>query len=140
MLPKSVHEQDFPIWSKILILKHRSQFSFMSWYAFDAGKSIGKCGSEGGVTVRDEEHGDGARITLERNSRHAPFAITCGVYGWMFHTRFLGSEPQAQAEFESMKAGLAKILHTIPLKGDPDISAKSELVFQLQQEFVASFP
>jgi len=46
-------------------------------------------GSEGGVIVRDEEHALGARITLETGCGIAPYAITCGIYGWMMHTCFL---------------------------------------------------
>jgi hypothetical protein len=32
--------------------------------------------SEGGFVLADEEHADGARITLECNAPVAPFAIT----------------------------------------------------------------
>ena len=38
-------------------------------------------GSEGGVIVRDETYEALARITLEKETLHAPFVITCGVYG-----------------------------------------------------------
>ena len=42
--------------------------------------------SEGGVILRELEHPDGARIALERGGAVSPFAITCGIYGWMVHT------------------------------------------------------
>jgi hypothetical protein len=48
-------------------------------------------GSEGGTIVLDEEHGLGARITLEKDGAIAPFTITCGIYGWMAHTRFFSN-------------------------------------------------
>jgi len=48
----------------------------MSWYAFDNEKSIGQRGSESGTIIRDEEHGDGARITLEGDGQTAPFWAT----------------------------------------------------------------
>lgn len=48
------------------------------WYSFDEGRSIGLRGTEEGVIIRDDEHPEGARITLERDGR-TPFAITCGI-------------------------------------------------------------
>jgi hypothetical protein len=112
----------------------------MKWYAFDGGKSIGQHGSEDGVIIRDEEHGDGARITLERDSTHAPYAITCGIYGWMFHTRYFGSESEAQSEFQSMRDAIDKIVAAIPMETDPDADAQGKVVAQLISEFVETFP
>jgi hypothetical protein len=40
------------------------------WVPYDRGGSIG---SEEGIILRDEMHRDGARITLERDGRIAPF-------------------------------------------------------------------
>ncbi len=77
------------------------------WQSFDGGASLGQTGSEEGVIIRDEEYSDGARITVERDTRIAPFAITCGVYGLMVHTRFLGSEAEADREVDRMKPALA---------------------------------
>jgi hypothetical protein len=90
----------------------------MGWNAFDDGKSIGTSGSEGGAVQRDEEHDLGARITLEEGGSIAPWSITCGIYGWMFHTRFFGSEAEGNREFEVMKVGLEDVLRIIPLKDD----------------------
>jgi len=59
-----------------------------SWHQFEDGATLGQKGSESGVILRDEEHPQEARITLERDTRTAPFAITCGIYGCMLHTRF----------------------------------------------------
>jgi len=112
----------------------------MSWYAFDNGKSIGLKGSESGSIIRDEEHGEGARITLEQDGQIAPFAITCGIYGWMCHTRFFGTESEAQNEFEGMKAELSKIVGTIPLAADPEVDSKSRTVCESISEFVRRFP
>lgn len=66
------------------------------WNACSDGKTVGQDGSEEGAIVLDEEHTDGARITLERDSKTAPAAITCGVYGWMVHTRFFADESEAR--------------------------------------------
>jgi len=60
--------------------------------------------------VRDEEYSLGARISLERDCRAAPFAITCGIYGWMLHTRFFSSKFEAETQYEAMKSALAVLL------------------------------
>jgi hypothetical protein len=113
----------------------------VSWRPFDGGKSIGQSGSEVGSIIRDDEHSDGARITLERATQNAPFAITCGIYGWMLHTRFLGTEAEAQREFEIMKAELSRIIATIPLRADPlKTDSKSQAVSESLSEFVRRFP
>ena len=112
----------------------------MSWSPFESGTSLGQRGSEDGVILRDEEHEEGSRITLERDGSTAPFAITCGIYGWMFHTRFFGTEAEATTEYELMKAGLAEILSAIPYNNDPEKHAKRDRVVELIQEFVERFP
>mgnify|MGYP001251445502 CR=1 FL=1 len=84
-----------------------------SWEKCDAGRTIGTLGPDDGVIVLDDEHTDGARITLERDSETAPFAITCGVYGWMMHTRFLGDEAEARAEYEAMRVALSDLVRLI---------------------------
>lgn len=84
----------------------------ISWYPFDNGATLGQKGSESGVILCDEEHPQEARITLERDTRNAPFAITCGIYGCMFHTRFFGIESEASSQYEEMKAALSTLLLT----------------------------
>ena len=108
------------------------------WRPFDSKATAGRPGSEGGVIVRDEEHEAGARATLERDCGSAPWAVTCGVYGWFFHTRFLGSE--AEAEFPAMLDGLAAILGIIPRADDPECDAKMGAVGEAISRFVARFP
>ena len=73
------------------------------WKFFDSGKTIGSLGSENGIVIRDEEHSNGARLTLESDGVTAPFSITSGVYGEFFHTTFLSSRDKAENEFEVMK-------------------------------------
>ncbi len=105
------------------------------WYSFEGGKTIGARGSEGGTIVRDEEHGDGARITLERETLHrVPFAITCGIYGWMVHTRFFADEPTAFDAFDSMRRSIGTILTL--LAREPDGDSVSEAI----DEFVEKYP
>jgi hypothetical protein len=83
-----------------------------SWYPFDNGATLSQKGSEEGVIMRDEEHPSEARITLERDARTAPFAITCGIYGCMMHTRFFALESEATAQYDAMKAALSALLRT----------------------------
>ena len=91
------------------IRAHKDTWSVGSWIEFDAGCTVGLVGSEGGTILLDHEHTDGARITLERNARSAPFAITCGVYGWMIHTRFFASDVEARREYDTMKIALSEL-------------------------------
>ncbi len=83
-----------------------------SWYAIDNGATLGQKGSEDGTIFRDEEHPLEARITLERDGRAAPFAITCGIYGCMLHTRFFSLEGEACEQYDRMKEALAVLLAT----------------------------
>lgn len=73
------------------------------WINFDEGKSIGEKGSDGGTIIRDEENIFGARVSLEENGQIAPFSITLGIYGVMFHTQFFSSLSQGQKCFELFK-------------------------------------
>jgi hypothetical protein len=108
------------------------------WYPFDGGQSIGQRGSEGGTILRDEEHLDGSRITLERGG-HTPFSITRGIYGWMVHTRFFADEPEAQSAFEEMKPELVNVLNIIPLADELD-NTKVEAVSDALTDFTERFP
>lgn len=94
------------------------------WYSFKDGGSIGQIGSEGGRILGDEEHSDGARVTLE-HVRKNRFTITCGIYGWMVHTRFFDSETAALIGFDETKVELSKILALIPVSDEAsDVSMR----------------
>jgi hypothetical protein len=110
------------------------------WQPFANGSSIGQEGSEMGIIVRDEWLGGVARITLEREPRVVPFAITCGVYGWMAHTRYFGTEEEAHQAFDAMKPALAKIVRLIPGDGDPDEDEKVAGLAAALKHFTADFP
>lgn len=110
-----------------------------AWYPFDDGNSIGNEGSEKGVILCDEEHSKGARITLERDGS-APFAITCGIYGWMVHTRFLSNLTEAQQAFDEMKAELGNILNLVPLADDQRVDAKTLVVEEAIDRFIGQSP
>ncbi|HEY0977506.1 MAG TPA: hypothetical protein VGE21_08560 [Flavobacteriales bacterium] len=53
--------------------------------------------------MKDEEHEEGARITLEKDGGVAPFSLTLGIYGALVDTRFYGTIENAEAEFASLK-------------------------------------
>ena len=110
-----------------------------SWTPFDEGASLGEDGSEGGVILRDDEYRGDARITLERTGQTA-FAITCGVYGWMVHTRFFSALPEAEREYAAMQPHLAAIADSLPFTTDPDLDAKMDAVSAAIGRFVDEFP
>lgn len=78
---------------------------------------------------------DGVRITLERDG-WTPFAITCGIYGWMVHSCFFGTRREAELEYETMKGELSGILDIIPWEDDPDTENKLGPVSEAIEEFV----
>jgi len=82
----------------------------VTWHSFAEGSTLGERGSEGGRIVLDEEHVDGARITLERDAGIVPWAITCGIYGAMVHTRYFSTRDEADTAYVSMKVGLEEVL------------------------------
>ena len=100
----------------------------------------GAHGSEGGAMMRDDEHDYGARISLERGGAIAPFAITCGIYGWMMHTRFFAAEAQANAAYGAMKADLAAIMAALPLKCEAQEAAKASASMASIAAFVDKYP
>jgi hypothetical protein len=112
----------------------------MTWRPMDNGTTLGGPGSENGAILLDDQHELGARITLERDTDTAPFAITCGVYGWMVHTRYFGDAQTAAAEFQQMKEGLGAILRMIPLENDPEAENRMDAVSAAIGEFIARFP
>jgi hypothetical protein len=109
------------------------------WQSFDEGRTIGESGSEKGVILLDEEHVDGARITLERDG-YTPFAITCGIYGWMAHTRFFANEEEARQTYGEMKHSLESIVQSIPLTNEPDFDARIKATTRMIADFVEHYP
>ena len=111
------------------------------WQPFESGASIGTPGSEGGRIVTDEEYAGAARITLEGGTRiGAPFAITCGVYGWFVHTCYLPGEPEAQCALAAMKSALERIVALCDdaTGGKPEASDRAAL--DAIARFVDRFP
>ena len=109
-----------------------------TWSPFDNGATIGQTGSEQGVIELDEEYASEARITLEHDTRSAPFAITCGIYGSMMHTRFLGSRDEAIAQFASMKDDLSNLLDAADKSEESDFGR--QLLLDGIDRFVEKYP
>jgi len=98
----------------------------------------GGIGSEGGIVRLDQEHSLGARITLEEGGTVAPWSITCGIYGQMFHTRFFASEDDARKQFALMQTAIAHILDlTCMTSADEDVDV---MVSDAIDAFVRDFP
>jgi hypothetical protein len=103
------------------------------WLAFGGGTRTGTKGSEGGTIALDEEHPEGARITLEQAGHTAPWAITCVVYGLMVHACLSADRPTAEAEYEAMKLALHAIVSKL---GEADLAEQGRLA----RNFVDRFP
>jgi hypothetical protein len=95
----------------------------------------------------DESHPDGARITLEVVSRprflrrpQIAYAITCGIYGWLVHTRFFATEAEAVTEFERMKPGLSATLELLTLRAGVDVEQQLPEVTEQLCGFLSTFP
>jgi hypothetical protein len=131
---------DLVLSPRVPTIEAPNAFKSPGWYPFDGGKSKGQPGSEGGTILLDDEHAVGARITLERDAVTAPFSITCGIYDWMFHTRFFSSESEAMDEFVDMKEGISGILAIVPSAADPDGEGKMNAVNDSISQFVERFP
>lgn len=97
-------------------------------------------GTEGGVIILDYVHDLGARITLEKFDDGGGGAITCGIYGWMVHTRFFETEHSARHALEAMKIDIGAILWRIPLENDPDLDNKMRMSADEISAFVDKFP
>lgn len=108
------------------------------WIPFEDGKTIGIKGAEGGTVIADEQHDGGARITLEARCLRAPYAITCTVYGWAYHTRFLADEATAKQSYADMKAGLEAIVALLP-PADGDETPDAERMEQAVEDFVERY-
>ena len=80
-----------------------------------------------------------SRITLESACLRAPFAITCTIYGWAYHTRFLADEATALDAYAEMKAALGDIVALLP-QDDDDIPANADQIEQAVTDFAERFP
>ena len=115
-----------------------TEMAEQDWYPFEEGRTVGTTGSERGVILQDEEYVRGARIALEQ-CQYPPFAITCGVYGWMVHTTFTSSLDEAKETYAAMKKRLEEICQLIPSLDDVDVEEKCDHVVNALEAFVRDF-
>ncbi|KFE70223.1 hypothetical protein [Hyalangium minutum] len=85
-----------------------------AWQPYEGGSTLGMQGSQGGTITWDEAYAEQLRLTLEQDESRSFHAITCGVSGWMVHTRFFGSATEAIAAFEEMRPALVELLSKLP--------------------------
>ena len=111
----------------------------MNWTEYQNGETVGLIGSESGRIAVDQEHSSGARITLEKDAELAPFTITCGIYGWMVHTRFFSSRTEAQEQFEAMKHALGEILAGLP-GSDSELDGEMAEFLESIEAFTETYP
>lgn len=111
----------------------------MTWQPYFMGKTIGTAGLDAGKIIQDEEHLDGARITLEKECKHAPFSISCSVYGWMVHTCFFADQFTATDAYEAMKDDLNEILAQIPRDDAVDVEAQVDQVDLAIEAFIERY-
>lgn len=108
------------------------------WEPFDQGATLGGKGSENGTTLFDEEHVDGARITLEENG-YQPYAITCGIYGMLFVlTTFASTLAEAKEKYERMKYDLSeffRLCYASPLEGDDLLEYELHLIGEFAEKY-----
>lgn len=103
------------------------------WKPYNNGRSIGVKGSEGGEIVRDEEHPQGARITIKKGLDYV--SISCNISGKIDHTRFFKEMKVAESEFDVMQVELDKVINAISSTKPTDIK-----VWEAISGFVTRFP
>lgn len=79
------------------------------WQTFDKGRTLGKKGSERGIIIADMENINGARITVERDADTAPYAITFGIYGLMFHTHYKSTAEEVERYLNWIRSTMHKV-------------------------------
>ncbi len=100
---------------------------------YDDGRSIGRVGLAGGVILRDEEHINGARLTLKHGDSY--ISVSCNIYGCIDHTRFFNAVPDAERDFVVMKSELGEMMDSFAA-GGVDATKRWEAI----SEFVRRFP
>jgi hypothetical protein len=79
------------------------------WDNFENGRTIGTKGAEEGIIIVDLENINGARITVERDGATAPFAITFGIYGLLFHTYFKSLQTEVDDTVNWLKSKINEV-------------------------------
>lgn len=85
------------------------------WYLFSNGETFDQIGSEAGKIIEDIENLNGARITIEKETDIAPYAVTIGVYGLLFHTHYTGTEELAKQFAAETKNRIDKLFEHLSI-------------------------
>ena len=109
------------------------------WQPYDDNQTLGTEGSESGIIQRDEIYGSAARITFEAEGQVAPYAITCGIFGWMVHTHFVAQQEAVERDFEAMKQALSRIVNALQNEGEPRANEEEDAI-ALMSAFVHQYP
>ena len=104
-----------------------------SWIRYKEGRNVGKVGAEGNVTLLDEEHPQGVRMTLKRGDNYV--SVSCNIYGWIDHTRFFVKVHEAIREYRVMKVAAENIVDLAKSSDSNKIK-----VWEAISEFVRRFP
>jgi hypothetical protein len=88
------------------------------WHDFDKKETIGRTGAEGGIIIADLENIHGARITVERDSAAAPWSITFGIYGLLFHTHFKSHPDEVTQSLHWLQTTINKVFGMYELPED----------------------
>jgi hypothetical protein len=108
----------------------------MTWSMFEAGRTIGEPGPQGGRVLRDEEDARGARLTLEEGARKGPYAITCTIANERLeHVFATDASGTAARVFNAMKSDLDAVM--MLLGADQDDA--DERVAALLGEFARTY-
>ena len=103
------------------------------WSPYQLGKTLGTCGLEGDLILKDEEHPNGARITMKRGKNY--LSITCNLYQWIHHSRLFISQREAEREYEEMKPAIAEVVSLLAAGDKSDVKA-----WEVVSDFVSRFP
>ena len=91
-----------------------------TWELFEGGQHIGSMTEEGRVVVYDEEHADGARITIER-CKDETFCITCSIYRALFFVTIpYATAEEARASYAIMREEIGQAVEMLEKKGLPE--------------------
>ena len=111
-----------------------------SWRLVEEGRTLGLGGTEGGIVVRDEEHPAGLRLTLEEDPARSFYSVTCGVVGWLVHSRFFDNEAAAHAAWDEMKPALLELVVQLPAGGAKPLEPATRAAGAKLGAFMARFP
>jgi len=111
-----------------------------SWRLVEEGRTLGLGGTEGGIVVRDEEHPAGLRLTLEEDPARSFYSVTCGVVGWLVHSRFFDNEAAAHAAWDEMKPALLELVVQLPTGGAKPLEPATRAAGAKLGAFMARFP